>query len=1012
MILKTSLVAACLSACAAIASAQVPTGTISGRVVDQGGLAVPGVSVTATSANLQGERAVVTSAYGDYSIPLLPPGDYTLTFELSGFQSVTRRASIAPTQTLPLDVTLAVGGVQENITVSASAAPFLETATNATSVRQALTETLPTSRTLVAAILLAPNVHATGPTNTGGGDGSLAIGGAMSFESLYLLNGVQITENLRGQPYTLFIEDAIQETTVATSGISAEYGRFGGGVVNAITKSGGNRFSGSYRQSFNNDAWRTLTPFEQALAEPARTNARLHKTVPTYEYTVGGPVLKDRLWFFTAGRLQKQESNRTTTGTNIPYTFTNDEKRYEAKLTYSVANAHTVRGAYTKIQQQLTNNAFGTPLDLRTLYDQGQPQDLVSLNYNGVFGTHLAIEGQLSRRHFTFEDGGDNYRPELTQGTLLIDRSRGGTTSRYWAPTFCSCLVDKRDNSDLLVKGTYFASTNRYGSHNVVFGFDSFNDHRLANNYQSNTNFRVLGTSTIIRGTDIYPVFLGDGSTLIQWDPLDVLSDGTDLRTNSAFVNDNWRWNAGVTLNLGLRFDRNDAVDAANGKISDSSRWSPRLGVTWDPAKDGQWAVSGSFARYASALASAVAENSPAGNAANYQFPYFGPSVNADSSAPLVTADAAIQTAFNWFNANGGTNRPFSSATIPGVNVFINDSLDSPYALEYAGGVSRTLGTRGSVRFDYVYRDFHDFYTQRTDLTTGQVTNSAGQTFDKSLIESTDDLKRRYQAGTWQVAYRALSRLNVGGNYTLSRLWGNIDGENATSGPLTARLDDYPEYREGRWNFPEGNLYGDQRHRARVWGTYAIPLREALGAVDVSLLFGTASGVPYVLSSASTAAPGLTIGQIDPRPFVTNPGYANPLQSTTTVDYFFFARDKYRTEAQYRTDFSANYKKRLGGGAEAFLHMEVLNVFNQFQLCACGGTVFNNGGGSDVRQINTGVQTRATAGAASGLVTFNPFTETPVEGVNWRLAPNFGTAASRFAYTSPRTFRLNIGVRF
>jgi hypothetical protein len=1002
---------ACLS-CAIAAHAQVPTGTISGRVVDQSSAAVPGATVTATSPNLQGERTVVTSASGDYAIPLLPPGDYTVTFDLSGFQQVRRQTPVSPTQTVTLDVTLAVGGVQESLTVSASASPFLETATNAISVRQTLTDTLPTSRTLVAAALLAPNVHATGPNNTNGGDGSLAIGGAMSFDSLYLLNGVQITENLRGQPYTLFIEDAIQETTIATSGISAEYGRFGGGVVNAITKSGGNAFSGSYRQSFNNDRWRGLTPFEEALAEPARSRARLDKVVPTYEYTLGGPVLKDRLWFFTAGRLQKQESGRTTTATNIPYTFTNDEKRYEGKLTYSVANAHTVRGTFTRIEQQLTNNNFGTPLDLRTLYDQGQPQSLVSLNYNGIFGKSLALEGQYSRRRFTFEDQGDNYRSEFNQGTLLIDRARGGTGFRYWAPTFCSCLVDDRDNSEALVKATYFKSSQRYGSHSVVFGFDSFNDHRLANNYQSNTNFRVLGTSTIVRGTDVYPVFLGDGSTIIQWDPLDVLSNGTDLRTNSAFVNDNWRWNAGVSLSLGLRFDKNDAVDAADGPISKSSRWSPRVGVTWDPAKNGRWTVSGSFARYASALSTGVAENSPAGNPATYQFPYTGPSVNADANAPLVTPDAAIQTVFGWFNANGGTSRPFSSATLPGVNVFINDSLDSPYALEYATGVSRTLGSRGSLRFDYVYRDFHDFYAQRTDLTTGRVTNSAGQAFDKSLIENSDDLKRRYQAGTWQVAYRAFSRLNVGGNYTLSRLWGNADGENPTSGPLTMRLTDYPEYRQESWNLPEGNLYGDQRHRTRVWGTYTVPLSEVAGALDLSLLFGAASGVPYTLSSATTAAPGLTVGQVDPRPYVVNPGYVNPLQSTTTVDYFFFARDKYRTEAQYRTDFSANYKRRFAGHAEAFFHMDVLNIFNGFQLCGCGGTVFNNGGGSDVRQINTGVQTRATAGAASGLVVFNPFTETPVEGVNWRLAPNFGTAASRFAYTSPRTFRFNIGVRF
>jgi hypothetical protein len=1004
--------AACLCLLSSAAAAQVPTGTISGRVLDQDGGAVPGATVTATSPNLQGERTVVTSAYGDYSIPLLPPGDYVVSVELSGFQTVQRKTALAPTQTIALDVTLSVGGVTESVTVTAEGSPFLETATNATSVRQELTETLPTSRTLVAAVLLAPNVHATGPTNTNGGDGSIAIGGAMSFESLYLLNGVQVTENVRGQPYTLFIEDAIQETVVATSGISAEYGRFGGGVVNAITKSGGNTFSGSYRQSFNNDNWRTLSPFEEALAEPARTNARLDKLVPTYEYTLGGPVFRDRLWFFTAGRIQKREQARTTNTTNIPYIFTDDEKRYEGKLTYSVTASHTVRGSWTKIQQQLTNNVFGTPLDMRTLYDQGQPQDLLSLNYNGIFGARLAIEGQYSSRRFTFEDAGENYRDGLAQGTLLIDRARGGTGFRYWAPTFSSRLVDQRNNSEILVKGTYFASTGRFGSQSLVFGFDHFNDHRLANNYQSHSDYRILGTSSIASGPDVYPVFRGDGSTLIQWDPISLLSDGTDLGMFSAFVNDSWRWNQGVTLNLGLRYDKHNAEDAAGGKISDASRWSPRVGVTWDPSNTGRWSISGSFARYVSALATAVAENSPAGNPATYQFAYLGPNVNTEPGAPLVAPDAAITTAFNWFNANGGTNRPFTSATIPGVNVFIDESLNSPYAMEYAGGVSRTLGGRGSVRFDYVYRDFNDFYSQRTDLSTGQVTNTAGQTFDVSLVGNTDDLKRRYQAGTWQVNYRALSRLDVGGNYTLSKLWGNIDGENPASGPLTARLQDYPEYRDASWNLPEGNLYGDQRHRARIWGTYDVPLSDTIGALDLSLLFGAASGVPYVLNSATTSAPGLTVGQVDPRPYVTNPGYANPLQSTTTIDYFFFERDRYRTEAQYRTDFSANYRRRIAGRTEAFVHVDVLNLFNQFQLCACGGTVFNNGGGSDVRQINTGVQTRNTAGAASGLVTFNPFTETPVEGVHWRLAPNFGTAASRFAYTSPRTFRFNVGVRF
>ena len=99
---------------------------------------------------------------------------------------------------------------------------------------------------------MAPAVHPSGPS------GDFSIAGAMSFESLYLVNGVTVNENLRGQAFNIYIEDAIQETTVATDGVSAEYGRFSGGLVNVITKSGSNLFSGSFRESLFNDNWRAL----------------------------------------------------------------------------------------------------------------------------------------------------------------------------------------------------------------------------------------------------------------------------------------------------------------------------------------------------------------------------------------------------------------------------------------------------------------------------------------------------------------------------------------------------------------------------------------------------------------------------------------------------------------------------------------------------------------------------------------------------------------------------------
>src|SRR3954452_17764015 len=116
MRLKAFLAAVSLALMSGAAAAQVPTGTISGRVLDQAGQAVPGVTVTATSPSLQGARSAVTSAAGDYVLPLLPTGSYEVRFDLTGFETVTRIIPVAPTQTVTTDVTLAIAGVTEAVT--------------------------------------------------------------------------------------------------------------------------------------------------------------------------------------------------------------------------------------------------------------------------------------------------------------------------------------------------------------------------------------------------------------------------------------------------------------------------------------------------------------------------------------------------------------------------------------------------------------------------------------------------------------------------------------------------------------------------------------------------------------------------------------------------------------------------------------------------------------------------------------------------------------------------------
>ncbi len=997
--------AAAMLALTGMASAQSTTGTISGRVNDTQERSVPGVTVTVESANLQGVRTAVTSENGDYIFTLLPSGQYTITFELSGFQRQQRTITVAPTQVVPVDVTMGLAGVTETVEVVGRSADVLtKTAQVATNFSQDLIASLPTNRDINATLLLAPSVHPTGPA------GAYSIAGSMSFENLFMINGVTVNENLRGQANNLFIEDAIQETTIATAGVSAEYGRFGGGVVNMITKSGGNQFQLTFRDTLHNDNWRALTPSRPGDIFTADT--KVDKLVPTYEYTVGGPIVRDRLWFFTAGRFQNQESARQLVTTNIPYSFTQDSKRYEGNATFSLNSNHRFQGTFIKETLDQLNNTFDQSLsmDVRSLEDRSTPQDLFTINYSGIVTPNFFIEGRYSQRNFSFIGSGSK-STDIIDGTLLIDRNN--SNRRYWAATFCGvCTAEQRDNQNIFVKGSYFLSTSDYGSHNFVLGYDNFNDIRQANNRQSGSDYRILGTGTVLVGTDIYPRFLGDGSTIIQWNPIPILSDGSDFRTHGVFFNDSWRISNQLTANLGVRYDKNHGTNQRGELVAKDDAISPRLGVIYDPTGTGDWSITASYAQYVAAVANSIADSSSAaGNPQTWQYIYRGPDINP-GAVPTLATPQALAALWAWFASTSGCtatpnqtcqpNLPTNgNPVIPGVAQRIGDDLTTPSNIEYAVGVSRNFGARAALRADYVYRNFKDFYVSRTDLSTGRVTNSVGQNFDLTLIENdTEEIyKRRYSGVSMQGTYRFTSRFDVGGNYSISKNWGNFDGETVANGPVTGGAYQYPEYKMESWNYPEGDLATDQRHRARLWVNYGVPRLEGL---TLSALQSIESGVPY---SASTTS------GVDPRPSVTNPGYVNPPSGTTTT-YFFGPRDEFRTEGQRRTDAAANYNFNINAGGRTFglfVNAQVINVFNQFQLCGCGASVFNNGGASQARYVDQTIRTNVTTAANP---TFNPFTTTPVENTHWSKGPAFGKANNKFAYTTPRMFRLSFGVRF
>ena len=806
---------------------------------------------------------------------------------------------------------------------------------------------------------------------------------------------------------------------VATAGVSAEYGRFGGGVVNVITRSGGNLFSGSFRDTLSNDDWRSLVPKRQGDA--FANDTKIDKVVPIYEYTAGGPVVRDRLWWFTAGRMQTQSINRQLVITNIPYVFEDKSQRYEFKGTYALDTNHRFQGAFTKVNRDATNNTFSTTLsmDLASLENRSLPEDLYTINYTGVLTPNFFVEGRYSKRNFTFIGSGSKFR-DLIKGTLLLDPSG----RRYNSPTFCGvCTDEERNNENVFVKGSYFMSTRGTGSHNLMFGYDLFNDVRFANNHQSGSGYRIVNAPAIVEGENVIASFVS-GTSLIQWNPIFVETQGTNFRTHSLFVNDNWRLGERVTANLGVRWDRNDGVNGNGELVAKQGAFSPRLGLVWDPVGTQEWSVTGSVAKYVAGILNSIADaTSPAGNSDEYRFVYRGPDINTATAGPRVSNEVAIQRVFDWFNANGGANLPVTgSPAVRGVSPQVIESLDSPSVWEYATGVNRTFGGRAAVRADFVYRDYKGFYIQRTDLTTGRAVDNRpfapaavrGREYDLTLYENDAEgiFKRRYSGVTFQGRYRFGAKADVGGNYTLSRAWGISRARRCPTGrsrpatPAAKRRITIPNTGDEAWNSPEGDLSIDQRHRTRFW----INVTPGPAGLTFSLLQAIESGVPYSASNQNSA----TLNGVDARSFRTNPGYVTPPDGANT-QYFYTARDAFRLEGQTRTDLALTYDRAVGvGGGHSlglFIQGQLINVFNQFQQCGCGGSAaFSIGGNVQNGTVDTAIRTNVSHPAL--YQPFNPFTTTPVEGVHWAKGPTFGTALNRFAYTTPRTFRLTFGLRF
>lgn len=939
---------------------------LTGRATTDG-TPLPGVTVTIASAQMQGTRTAVTDVNGNYNFTAIPPGDYTVKFEMESMQTVNRQVHVGLGQTGRADAAMRLTKVAESITVTAAAPAVLETHEIETNVTKQLVDELPIGRTFQDQANLAPNVTENTPNAR-----QLIISGAPAHENVYLVNGAVINENLRSQIHDLFIEDAIQETTVMTGAISAEFGRFTGGVVSSITKSGGNEFSGSLRDSLTNPDWTSKAPNQTTT---------LDEINPVYEGTFGGRIVRDRLWYFTAGRYAKTDTQRFLFGSPAsPFTNGDKNTRYEAKLTAQITPKHSIIGSYMNIKNPQTNICFVFCYEFSNIDPSRElPNNFKTLHYSGIFTNNLLGELNWSKKYFAFKDSGGP-AADFAHGTWGFDTNTGAF---FGAPVFCgNCGPEERNNKYWDAKATYYLASKDFGTHNIIAGYQDWAEQRIANNYQSGSNFGMYTFSEqtpVTSPTGVFKPVISPGDPasgippdFIVWYPIFDLTRGSDFITRSAYLNDKWDLSGHWSFNAGLRWDKNHGVDSSGFTRAKDSTVEPRLGATYDVFSNGRLRFTASYAKYAAKIAETVGGLAAAGgNPAYIFYTYSGPKITG-----LPSVDA-FQQVWNWFQANGGVlHMAPAFGAVPGVNTVILGSLKSPDVDEYTFGVGSEIG-RGFVRVDLMNRDWGNFYNTRTDATTGQVTDQLGNVLDVGqILTSSQGLKRTYRAATIQASFPFTERLQVAGNYTYAKLRGNVTAETSGSGPVPETTLQYPEYKAFAENNPVGYLPADQRHKLRAWVTWALPTRA--GDLVFSALERFDSGTPYSIAIPLSSS---TVAKYLPQSVVDQYAGAPP-----SVNYYVGERGGLRWDDVNALDLSVNYRLRVGR-AELFVEPELINAFNQKAVI--------NG------------NTTVTAGDA-----FNPFTSTPVAGVNYNLSGSFGKPRTPTDYAMLRTYRVTFGVRF
>jgi hypothetical protein len=937
------------------------TGTMTGEVRSEDNQLLPGATVSVQAASLQGVRTAVTDANGGYILKALPPGVYTLSFSFQGMKTVEKAAELELGRSITVNAMLSLASMQETLTVSTESVALDQSSVGA-NLRADMIDQLPTGRTLFGIAELAPNLTDRSP------GGNLTLAGGFSYDNVFLINGVDVNDNAFGSPHNLFVEDAIDQVQVLTSAISAEYGRFGGGVINAITKRGGNEFSGSFRVDFTNPSWRDETPIEDA-SQTERTDI----TNKDYQATLGGPIVKDRLWFFLAGRTSDRTTDSTLLVTKIPYSAETSNDRLEAKLTGTIAPRHTVQGSYTRNVTKESGPALPSYAgDLDVFYDppRNLPQHLFATNYNGVLSSNLFAEVQYSEKKSTLENNGGS-SSDLVDSPIFTLTSEYEPLHYYNAPYFDNRDPEQRNNRQITANLSYFLSTSSLGRHDLKLGYENFVSTRVGGNSQSATGVYIYadylggpGTPTRDANGHAQPIFRTGENYLVQ----SVATRGAkiDITTQSLYINDRWQISRRFSASLGVRFEkvRSEATDDIVG--ADTTTLVPRLALSYDHKGEGKWRLDATYGEYSGRfIESQFGDNTVVTNPSYAYYGYTGPNGVGRSFAP-------------GFDLRNYTD--FQGGRVPTQNVKFDDDLTSPKTREMTFSIGRTLPHSGFVRLTYVDRDTSNFIETFRDTTTGDTQlvllgQSLG-TVDNVVYRNTDVPSREYRAVQFIGAARPTSHWRVDAGWTWQlRNHGDFEGEASATPGTASTFGDFPEVFFPSRHFPAGRLDDYQRHKIRLFSIYDLRLGRA-GKASVGLLYRYNSGG---VSSVTATNQAFSARQTAGRALYSSP----PARSSNTI--FFGPRGAEEFDGEHNIDASINYDIPVVKSVRPYFKLDVRNIFNgQAQM-------FGN--------------TAVTADPTSALDEF---------GLRTGYIPttNFRRASANGSYQIPRELRVSLGLRF